>query len=55
MADEKYTIPENPLFLIDSLRRIQNSDPVNAEEIVNPIFERILEALAYLQIGRAHV
>lgn len=53
MADEKYTIPENPLFLIDSLRRIQNSDPVNAEEIVNPILERILEALAYLQGHKA--
>ena len=46
MADEYYVIPENPRYSIDDIRKIQNSDPVNAQTIVNPLILRILENIA---------
>lgn len=48
MADELYHIPEAPEYDL-SIRRIQNDDPVNAEEVLNPILEKLLENLAALK------
>lgn len=48
MAEEFYIIPENPQYSIDDIRKLQNSDPVNAQTIVNPLILRILENIAAL-------
>lgn len=46
MNEEYYKIPEKPQYVIDRIRKIQNSDPVNAEKIVNPVILQILESIA---------
>ena len=46
MAEEFYIIPENPQYSIDDIRKLQNSDPVNAQTILNPLILRILENIA---------
>jgi len=48
MADENYTLPEAPQYNL-SIRRIRNDDPVNAEEILNPLVQALLENLAALK------
>lgn len=45
MADKNYEIPENPIY-DPVIRRIQNEDPVNAEEVLNPILEKLVENIA---------
>ena len=46
MAEQYYSIPENPQYDIQTIRKLQNSDPVNAQTIVNPLIARILENIA---------
>lgn len=46
MNEEFFKIPENPQYVIDRIRKILNSDPVNAEKIVNPVILQILESIA---------
>ena len=41
MADTYYNIPENPEYNAE-IRKIQNSDPVNADTIVNPVIQQLL-------------
>lgn len=46
MADTYYAVPENPTYDLTQIRRIQNSDPVNADQIVNPVIEKLIENIA---------
>lgn len=41
MAEKFYDIPENPVYSAE-IRRIQNSDPVNADTVVNPVIQQLL-------------
>lgn len=43
---EYYQIPENPQYDPEHIRKLQNSDPGNAEDTFNPLVERILENIA---------
>lgn len=43
--DEIYTIPENPEYS-ESIRKLQNEDPVDASSIINPLVERLIENTA---------
>lgn len=45
MADQYYTVPENPQY-DENIRKIQNSDPVNADAIVNPVIEGLMRNTA---------
>ena len=42
MADENYTLPEVPVYR-EAIRKILNEDPVNAEEVLNPLVQALLE------------
>ena len=46
MAEQYYIITDDPQYSIDDIRKLQNSDPVNAQTIVNPLIVRILENIA---------
>ena len=37
MAEEFYQVPENPEYDAASIRKIQDTDPVRASTIVNPV------------------
>lgn len=37
MAEEFYTVPESPEYNAASIRKIQDTDPVRASTIVNPV------------------
>ncbi len=41
MADETYTLPEEPAYQ-EAIRRLQNTDPVDAEEVLNPLIEKLI-------------
>lgn len=43
MPDTYYPVPENPTYDLSQIRRIQNSDPVNADQIVNPVIGKLIE------------
>ncbi|MCI8414920.1 MAG: hypothetical protein HFF00_04745 [Ruminiclostridium sp.] len=45
MADENYTLPEVPVYR-EAIRKILNEDPVNAEEVLNPLVQALLENIA---------
>ncbi len=45
MADRFYQIPDKPVYNT-KIREIQNSDPVNAAMIVNPVLRQLLENIA---------
>lgn len=47
MAGEYYIIPENPAYKADEIRKLQDTDPASASLIFNPVFEKIIESLAY--------
>ena len=47
-ADEKYIIPPEPAYRLHGIRRLQNTDPGNADKVLNPVFEPILESVEYL-------
>ncbi|ANU54746.1 hypothetical protein I5Q82_06375 [Acutalibacter muris] len=53
MADEKYTIPENPQYKIADIRKLKDTDPASATETFNPVFEPILESVDYLNKHKA--
>lgn len=56
MADEKYVLPQDPQYRADNMRKLQDTDPVNASEVVNPtLIEPILESLAYLNKHKAEL
>lgn len=46
MADQYYTVPKDPKYHDNNIRRIQNSDPVNADVIVTPVIEALMENTA---------
>ncbi len=48
MADKHYAIPDAPEIDL-AIRKIRNDDPVNAEEILNPLVEKLVENLAALK------
>ena len=39
---ENYTIPENPQYTTE-IRKLENTDPANAEAILNPLIETLIE------------
>lgn len=41
MADETYTLPEEPAYQ-EAIRRLQNTDPVDAEEVLNPLIQSLV-------------
>ena len=43
MAEECYAVPDSPVYNAENIRKIRNTDPVNAESIVNPVIEQIIE------------
>lgn len=45
MAERFYQIPDKPVYNT-KIREIQNSDPVNASMIVNPVLRQLLENIA---------
>ena len=49
MADENYTLPENPEY-DENIRRLQNDDPGNADEIFNPLFQKIINNIRALKL-----
>lgn len=53
MADEKYTIPDNPQYIISDIRKLQDTDPASATQTFNPLIEALVETLAYLQKHKA--
>lgn len=44
---EYYSLPENPVYR-QLIRRLQNEDPVEADAVVNPLIEVLLENIHYL-------
>lgn len=49
MADENYTLPEVPVYR-EAIRKILNEDPVNAEEILNPLVQALLENIHFVKL-----
>lgn len=43
MADEYYSVPQNPVYDEETIRKIQDNDPVRASTIVNPVLEQMIE------------
>ena len=46
MVEEFYPIPENPEYNADTIRKIQDTDPVRASTILNPLIEHLIENTA---------
>ncbi len=46
MPDEFYAVPERPSYSLDSIRKIQDEDPVKASTIVNPVIEKLISSIA---------
>ena len=56
MAEDKYVIPEEPQYRVPDIRKLQDSDPVIASEIMNPtLIEPILESIAYHEKHKAEL
>lgn len=45
VADEYYSIPDKPVYS-EQIRMLRNDDPANADEVFNPLFERLIENTA---------
>lgn len=52
MADIHYTFSEAPVYHTD-IRRFQNTDPVNAETVVNPVIQQLIDNIHALYLGKA--
>ena len=46
MPEQYYTAPENPVYDAEHIRKILDSDPVQASTIVNPVIEKMIENTA---------
>ena len=46
MPDETYTLPEQPVYH-ELIRRLQNTDEANADTVLNPLIQAILENIQY--------
>lgn len=46
MVEEFYPVPENPEYNADTIRKIQDTDPVRASTILNPLIEHLIENTA---------
>lgn len=53
MADETYTLPEEPAYSIQEIRKLQNTDRASAEDVFNPLIQKILECVEYLRLHTA--
>lgn len=42
MAEEFYTVPESPEYNATAIRKIQDTDPVRASTIVNPVVQQMI-------------
>lgn len=51
MTEEYYKLPDDPQYSIDDIRKLQNSDPANADTVFNPLILRILENIAAAHNG----
>lgn len=49
---ENYTIPENPIYN-ENIRKIQNGDYVDAENVLNPVLQQIIKNQAAHQKNKA--
>lgn len=49
MADESYVIPEEPVYHA-AIRKILNEDPVNADGILNPLIQALLENIHFVKL-----
>ncbi|MEY8576073.1 hypothetical protein AALD01_17280 [Oscillospiraceae bacterium 21-37] len=54
MADIHYTFSEAPVYHMD-IRRFQNTDPVNAETVVNPVIQQLIDNIHALCLGKAEL
>ena len=43
MAEEFYQLPESPVYNAESIRKIQDTDPVRASTIINPVISKLIE------------
>ena len=43
MAEEYYSVSKKPVYSAEDIRKIRNEDPVNAERIINPIIEHLIQ------------
>ena len=50
-----YPVPGDPVYDLSQIRRIENSDPVNAEQIVNPVIEKLIENIAAVHSGSTNI
>lgn len=48
MSESVYSFTQNPSYH-DEIRKIQNTDPVNAETILNPLIEKMLENTQFVK------
>ena len=46
MPDETYTLPEQPVYH-ELVRKLQNTDEANADTVLNPLIQAILENIQY--------
>ena len=46
MPDETYTLPDQPVFH-ELVRKLQNTDEANADTVLNPLIQAILENIQY--------
>lgn len=46
MAEEKYTIPQDPAYQVEDIRKLQDSDPASATDTFNPLIQKVLESIA---------
>lgn len=51
MAEEFYIVPESPVYNAENIRKIQDTDPVRASTIVNPLIMRLIENIHAVKQG----
>ena len=50
MAEEFYTVPESPEYNAAAIRKIQDTDPVRASTIVNPVVQQMINNMFTLPL-----
>lgn len=49
MPDETYMLPEQPVYH-ELIRKLQNTDEANADTVLNPLIQAILENIQYAKV-----
>lgn len=55
MAEEKYTIPKDPAYQVEDIRKLQDSDPASATDTFNPLIQKVLESIANVNRRKAEL